>query len=257
VVPGDRWLLDNFGSVPADETELSLAPQPGHLAGSTLIGSAITVTRGIYPAELQAIARALAIFPLGMPLHVHSDSQSSIRSIDTFITQPNERRRTRSAARTILRLIGHLLRLRHEVGGYVTFSHVRAHTNNMDQHSVGNRMADFEANVAHQHADRSYPLHLRQLPLEELEAHLHVKDCGGLVVIDDLRRASRDLIKGKIFVKWQSKVDLVAQYAHVCTSFDRKFLSLHSSCLAISPTCRHSKSIFLRNFGRCLGRSDT
>jgi hypothetical protein len=94
VVVGDLWLIDNFGSVPSDEQEL--ARQPGHLHGSTMIGSAIRCTRGIYPAELQAIARALAMFPLGLSLHIHSDSHSSITSIRSFLEDLNERARLRS-----------------------------------------------------------------------------------------------------------------------------------------------------------------
>ncbi|MCP6188397.1 hypothetical protein NL437_27135, partial [Klebsiella pneumoniae] len=70
-----------------------------------MIGSAIKCTQGIYPAELQAIARVFAMFPLSMTLCIHSDSQSSIQSIRAYLEEPNERRRLRSAARTILRLI--------------------------------------------------------------------------------------------------------------------------------------------------------
>ena len=75
-VVGDRWFDDNFGSLPTDEEEL--ARQPRLLGGSTLIGASITATAGIYPAELEAIARALAMFPLHLDLHIHSDSRASI-----------------------------------------------------------------------------------------------------------------------------------------------------------------------------------
>jgi len=230
VVVGDRWLLDNFGSVPSDEHEL--ARQPAHVHGATLFGSAIRCTQGVYPAELQAIVRAMAMFPLNLPLHIHSDSQSSIQSIRSFITEPQERRRLRSASRTILRLIWHLFKRRFDADGRVTFSHVRAHTQAMDQHSVGNRMADFQANVARQHLDRTYPLNLRELPLDQLEAHLHVKDSEGRVIIDDLRRTCRDLMKAKAFSKWQDKLakgDSSGQFAHVGTMDMGRVVLRHGS----------------------------
>lgn len=218
VVVGDQWLVDNFGSVPSDEQEL--ARQPRVLGGSTMIGSAIKATQGIYPAELQAIARTLAIFPLGLSLCIHSDSQSSIQSIMSYLQEPNERRRLRSAARTILRLIAHLFRQRVEAGGDASFAHVRAHTDGMDQHSVGNRMADYQANNARQHAERSYPLGLREIPLEQLEQHLHIKDESGLVIIDDIRAVARGQLKSRAFDRWQAKLDkgdLTGQFAHVGT----------------------------------------
>jgi glycine/serine hydroxymethyltransferase len=52
----DRWLDQNFNSVPSDEHEL--AAHPAHSA--ILYGSSVTCARGMYPAELQAIARSLA-----------------------------------------------------------------------------------------------------------------------------------------------------------------------------------------------------
>jgi hypothetical protein len=62
----DRWLDQNFNSVPSDEREV--AAHLAHSAGAILY----TCTRGIYPAELQAIARSLAMFPLLCSLHIHS-----------------------------------------------------------------------------------------------------------------------------------------------------------------------------------------
>jgi hypothetical protein len=213
----DRWLIDNFGTVPSDERILA-GQAAAYLGGSSLFGSAIRCSVGIYPAELQAIARVLAMFPLALDLCVHSDSQSSIRSIHAFLEEPNERKRLRSAARTILRLIAHLFRRRLENGGGETkFVHIRAHTDGMDLHSVGNRMADFQANLARCRPDRSYPLNLRDLPLEKLEPHLHIKDKHGRVIIDDIRRTARNQIRSQAFSKWQAKLekdDLVGQFAH-------------------------------------------
>jgi hypothetical protein len=126
------------------------------------------LTQGVYPAELQAIARTLAMFPLSFNLHIHSDSEASIAAINSFDVQQNERRRLRMPARTILQLIHHLMTQRRAAGGSVGLSHVRAHTDNMDEHSVGNRMADYHANLARLKSDRTFPLGLQQLPLDGL-----------------------------------------------------------------------------------------
>jgi hypothetical protein len=45
----DRWLDQNFNSVPSDEREL--AARPAHSAGAILYGSSVTCTRGIYPGH--------------------------------------------------------------------------------------------------------------------------------------------------------------------------------------------------------------
>ena len=98
---GDEWLDDNFGSVPSDEQLLT----PAEVGGTTLFGADITITSGIYPAELQAIARALAMFPLACSLHIHSDSQAAIAGIRSYSAQVNSRQRLRMAARPLLQLV--------------------------------------------------------------------------------------------------------------------------------------------------------
>ena len=131
---GDRWFDDNFNFLPNDEDEL--IKQPRHLGGSTRFGSAVSNTIGVYPVELQAMA--LAMFPGTI----------------------NERDRFRSSARSLLQLIDHLCKRRKAAGGDVYLSHVPAHTNNVDQHSVGNRMADFEANRTRLRPSHPSPLNL-------------------------------------------------------------------------------------------------
>ena len=111
VVAGDRWLDENFESVPSDELLLTSA----HVAGATLIGSSISCTQGVYPAELQAIARALAMFPLRFELHIHSDNQASIAAIVHYQQSIFERERLRMQARPILFLICHLLEQKKKV----------------------------------------------------------------------------------------------------------------------------------------------
>ena len=83
VAVGNEWLDSNFGSVPSDEQLLS----PAEVDGLTLLGASIAITSGIYPAELQAIARALAMFPLTCSLHIHTDSQASIAAIRSYTAE--------------------------------------------------------------------------------------------------------------------------------------------------------------------------
>ena len=203
IAVGDRWLQDNYLTVPSDETQL----HAGHLAGCTLIGGNITCSNGIYPAELQAIARVLAAFPLTVRLHIHSDSEASIAAITAYQLQPNERKRLRMSARPLLRLIHHLLARRTAAGSITDFSHVAAHSEDTDIDSVGNRMADYQANHARTNPARSRPHSLRQLPLAACEPHLHVCDEAGMAVIDDLRCAIWSLRQSQVMTKWQAKAD--------------------------------------------------
>ena len=105
VTIADEWFDASIATIPSDEKQL----QPMHVRGATMLGASISCTQGVYPAELQAIARVLAMFPLSCPLHVHSDSESSLSAIRSFLVQCNERRRLRMAGRPLLQLIHHLL----------------------------------------------------------------------------------------------------------------------------------------------------
>lgn len=140
VTIGDRWLTDNFTHLPTDEHQLDAA----QVGGATLLGASIAVTSGVYPAELQAIARALAAFPLTCSLHVHSDSQASIAGIHACSAELNNRQRLRMAARPLLQLIHRQIGQRRAAGASVQLEHVRAHSQAADIHSVGNRLTDYK-----------------------------------------------------------------------------------------------------------------
>lgn len=126
-----------------------------------MFGSAITCTQGIYAAELQAIARALAMIPASVGIHVHSDSKSSMQAIAAYGEQRNERRRLRMAARPLLQIIDHLLHIRRAAGSSTSFSHVQAHTDSTELHSVGNRLADYRANQTRADPSRTFPSGLK------------------------------------------------------------------------------------------------
>ena len=71
-----------------------------------------------------------------------------------------------------------------------TLSHVKAHTDGVDAHSVGNRLSDYQANLSRSRPDRSSPVNLAQLPLAKCEHHLVITNGAGLVIADDIRRAA-------------------------------------------------------------------
>jgi len=206
----DESLTRRYHSVPSHENLV----QQQHVRGMAVYGAAIHCTRGIYPAELQAIARALAMFPASFSLRIHSDSQASIAAVRTYEQLSSERERLRMAARPLLQLISNLLRLRRAAGGEVQLSHVKAHSTDSDIHSVGNRLSDFHANRARLHAERSQPLSLQELPLHECERHMHImmpapaaSDGGAapLQLIDDVRRAALARCKSLALTHWHSR----------------------------------------------------
>jgi exonuclease III len=201
VVIADEWLQRHFDLLPTDENLLV----PAHVGGSVRIGSAISNTSGVYPAELQGIARALAMLPLTLHVHVHSDSQSSIAAVRNYRHEANERAQLRMAARPVLRLINHLCNTREAAGGSVSFSHVPAHTTHSDIDSVGNRLADYQANVARADPGRTEPHGLQPMPLEQCEPHLCVKNSAGRVIIDDMRRTAMKQLKQQALEAWCDK----------------------------------------------------
>ena len=108
ITVADQWLDDNYSGIPSDEHLL----QAAHVRGASMFGASISCTRGVYAAELQAIARTLAMFPTSCELEIHSDSQGALAGIRAYEMQLNERRRLRMAARPLLQLIHHLLERR-------------------------------------------------------------------------------------------------------------------------------------------------
>jgi hypothetical protein len=206
VTVADDWFDGSVATIPSDEKLL----QPLHVRGATMLGASIDCTRGVFPAELQAIARVLAMFPLSCPLHVHSDSESSLSAIRSFLVQCNERRRLRMAGRPLLQLIHHLLDRR---VADTTLSHVKAHTDGVDAHSVGNRLSDYQANIARSRPDRSSPPNLSQLPLGKCEHHMIITDSEGVVIADDIRRAAMKQLKSAELDHWSGLAGEIPQGA--------------------------------------------
>jgi exonuclease III len=202
VTVSEQWLEDNYGSIPSDEKVL----RAYHVGGAVLLGASIQCTRGIYPAELQAIARALAMFPASFALHIHSDSQASLKAIQAYESLSNERKRMRMAARTLLQLIHHLLQVRASAGGSVQWHHISAHSSLDDIHSVGNRLSDYQANLSRCSVHPT-PSTLEELPLSACEPHLTIINNSGVQLIDDVRSTALSQIKQSALSHWQEKRD--------------------------------------------------
>jgi tRNA(Arg) A34 adenosine deaminase TadA len=129
--------------------------------------------------------------------------------IRAYAAEVNERKRLRMAARPLLQLIGRLMSVREQSGGAVQLEHVRAHSQAADIHSVGNRLTDYQANLARARPDRPSPLTLQEMPLAECEHHMAAwrDDGNGRQVIDDVRRTAIAQLRQQALAKWQSKVD--------------------------------------------------
>jgi len=199
VVLGDEWLEDNFHLIPSEQLV-----QLSDTRGANLIGSNITCTTGVYPAELQAIARTLAMLPLNLHIIIHSDSKASIVAVCNYQDQLNERRRMRMSSRPILELIQHLRERRRKAGGSSNLLHIAAHTANSDIHSIGNRLADLRANSSRGNP-RSTPTGLQQLPLDACEPHFFIKDQNESLLINDIRQSARTRTKELTLQRWLIK----------------------------------------------------
>ena len=114
-----------------------------------------------------------------------------------------------SAGRPLLQ-IRHLWYRRQEAGGRVTLWYVSAHTDNDDPDSVGNRLADFEANRARACPSHPSPLNVRPLPIEHCEPYMYIKLLDSSMVINDIRSSALQLIKSTVYHKRKSK--LIAIY---------------------------------------------
>jgi len=207
----DVWLRDNYQCLPVDEQQLKTRSNEALLRKATMLGSSITCTCGIYPAELQAIARTLASFPVSCPLHLYSDSQGALAGIVAYERELNERQRLRMAARPLLQLIHHLLAVRTAHGASTEWSHVKAHTQRADLPSVGNRLSDYQANIVRQRPEQPAPLCLQQLPLDKCENHLCLFEqppghAAPRLLSDDIRRTALAQLKASEQVRKQSEI---------------------------------------------------
>lgn len=202
LVIGDVVFDERHNEIPLDEKLI----RPSHVVNFCLIGSSIKCTRGVYPAELQAIARALMTIPIIYNMHIHSDSQSSIRAIASHRADCNERQRMRKSARPLLQHIDQLWLARTRAGSETRLTHVAAHTDSADPEFVGNRLADYQANVSRK-LGVGTPTSLIEFPLAQCENHMHMLDDDGMQVINDIRSSANIRMRAMMLTHWRSIPD--------------------------------------------------
>jgi hypothetical protein len=94
------------------------------------------------------------------------------------------------------------------------FSHQGAYsTNNTDIHSVGNRIADFQANRCRVLSNKTFPSDLKQLPIHQCEQYLTINDQFKFLIIDDIRRYCLKTIRSTNLQRWENKQNDQAYFA--------------------------------------------
>ena len=110
----------------------------------------------------------------------------------------------RMQGRPLLALIHNLISRRTEVGGTVQFSHVKSHTDRVDIASIGNRVADFQAEICRKNPNQNCPLNVAELPLQSLEPFLQIfSNSSNLMIIDDIRLYAKLQQKTQAFEHWK------------------------------------------------------
>ena len=125
--------------------------------------------------------------------------------------QTNERKRLRMSCRPLLQLIHHLMDARSSFSD-ARLSHVKAHTTDSDIDSVGNRLADYQANVVRARPNRPSPLQVQPLPIQQCEHYLRIDDEKGIMIIEDIRRATLKRLRSLAVAKWRAKPLAQGQY---------------------------------------------
>lgn len=207
----DQWLKEQWEArtpvVTAPEDEMSALL----LRGAPLFAGYIDEKHsgGVFEAELRAILEALLSVPFTWSLVINSDSQAAIAAVTKYESAVlTPRTRLRSAARPLLRLIHHAIGARRAHAATVTFKHVRAHTNNIEWESVGNKCVDFAARSARVSKRSSDP----QLKLTEEWMTVYKED-GISVVASDMRRAVMDRLREMSYEEWRSEESSQHTYA--------------------------------------------
>lgn len=171
----------------------------------------------IFAAELQAIVRTLFSVPLSFSIVIIADSESSLKAIRSYMSEPNERKRMRQSGRPLLQLIAYQILERLRAGATISFQHERSHTGAATCESRGNACADYWAEqmrksagqqpklraAARSSRSRSVSSQIKQLEVERGEGWVCVRDkCMGCVVLGDVRRAAQQQQSVQNMWKW-------------------------------------------------------
>ena len=212
VVVQDDWLLSNYGNIDSDENLI----RSHHVAGAAAFGSSIVCSTGIYCAELQAICRAIAMFPVRCPITIYSDSKASIMAIDAYMNETNVRKKLRMSGRPFLRIIQLLIQKKLDLSlnlATVSLIHQNAHSDQQDINSVGNRIADFYANLFRQYPVKKKPALIKDFCLENAEQAIYFKDENANFITGDIRKLALKRIRWlAIHQHWKNST-LQSQFA--------------------------------------------
>jgi ribonuclease HI len=138
----------------------------------------------------------------GCEVTIVADSESSLKAIRSYMSEPNERKRMRQSGRPLLRLIAYQVLARLQAGASVTFQHEKSHTNAATCESRGNACADYWAEQMRQPATervsaaeqrwRALSSQIKQLEVVRGEEWVCVRDRAmKSVVMGDVRRAAQ------------------------------------------------------------------
>jgi exonuclease III/ribonuclease HI len=174
----------------------------------------VSVGEGNFDAELTAIARGLMCIPIACSCIIHTDSQSSIQSINSYRLSAvhKYRWRLRMAGRPLLALVDKVMKAKEAAGGVVDLRWIKAHTDVKTIDHVGNRLADDyatrvcdEKQLVRHRVTSALPLHLHEPFVvlrvgvtgdEKRGSHGAQAESDGRVLTGDPRRAVwRSMVK--------------------------------------------------------------
>src|SRR5689334_22131387 len=84
---------------------------------------------------------------------------------------------------------------------------------------IGNRIADYQANISQKSPLVTSPLGLHQLPIRRCEYFMNIVDNSRdeVPIIDDVRRMSIKYLHDGLMEHWRDKSDSQGRFAHVGT----------------------------------------
>ena len=201
----DTWLSQNYDQLP---TEASLRYDDLRWIKAAAFAMDFDChNNAAYYTELAAITRSIMAAPSGVHLNIHTDSKSSIEAIRRYMDEVNDRRKLRIAGRPFLELIQRMIETR---SGQVQLHHVRSHTDLKDQHSSGNKVADFVAGSVLRKDEKGKRIpcpwltrDTKSLPLQLGERHVVLKDHRQRVIAGDVRKTTQREAQARLIQKWK------------------------------------------------------
>lgn len=174
----------------------------------TVIGGPLPAHYNNYFAELEAITRAIMMCPSSTNLIIHTDSQSALKSIESYVNQLNPRKRLRTDGHAYMKIISKLISPKKD---RVRLQHVRAHTDDMDRASVGNRLADFKAKTICEsmRPSSSFSPLLLSSGFEWLLAY----DSNNNLILNDVRRTAQKALNLILLQEWANLSASQGQFA--------------------------------------------